>query len=296
MVFDEIARLGPATAPHGSWPIAARPSSTARPPRTGTASTGWRASRQYDRIPPTTCRFPPLPNPPPQGGGAGFLPPLVGEGRGEGRAMPREPSRGDWSRSQPADERDPRPMKLPLRVALTTTLVALIVLTVAAIGYVGHRNARFTAEDLCSQILDKNSEIVESQVNSLLDVASRQGNLNLDLLRERQMDTRTFNQLGRFWISVLKTHPRLSRQSIALEATGEWSFVRRVPGGKLAIGELRLDPPDRPEGASRLLAGGLSRTSPSAPGRTRRSGTPGRCPGTSRRPGPAGRSGRGSIS
>ena len=134
-------------------------------------------------------------------------------------------------------------MKLTLRVALTTTLVTLIVLTVAALGYSGHRIARFTAEDLRSQILDKNSEIVEAQVNSLLDVASRQGDLNLDLIRNRVIDTTTFHRLARLWISVLKTHPRLSRQSIAMEATGEWSFIRRVPeGGKLAVGELRPDP------------------------------------------------------
>jgi adenylate cyclase len=132
-------------------------------------------------------------------------------------------------------------MKFTLRLTLTTTLVTLIVLTVAALGYNSHRNARFTAEDLSSQILDETSMLVESHIDSLLTQASREGDLNRELLQDGQFDTKNFERLARFWIKVLETHPHISRQSLGLEATGDWSLIRRLPGGKLAIGELRLN-------------------------------------------------------
>src|SRR4051794_9372556 len=122
-------------------------------------------------------------------------------------------------------------MKLTLRVTLTTTLVTLIFLTVLALGYNSDRNAQFTANDLSDQILDQTSKLVEAQVTSLVSVASRQGDLNLELLRDRQFDTDTFQKLARYWVSVLKTHSRVSRESLALETSGDWSFVRRLPDG-----------------------------------------------------------------
>src|SRR6266481_947003 len=122
-----------------------------------------------------------------------------------------EPATGP-DRAARRPPRDFRTMKLTLRFTLTTTLVTLIGLTVAALGYNSHRNARFTAEDLSSQILDETSKQIESQLDTILKVASMHGHLNDDLLRDRQFDTETFARLARFWISVLKTNPRISRE------------------------------------------------------------------------------------
>ncbi len=142
----------------------------------------------------------------------------------------------DASRIAPGD----RPsMKLTLRVTLTTTLVTLIVVTVVALGYNAHRNAQFTARDLSSQILDQDAKLVEAQIDTLLSIANREGTLNAELLQQKQFDTETFHRLALYWASVLRTHPRISRQSLALSNSGEWSFVRRLPDGKIAIGELR---------------------------------------------------------
>ena len=132
-------------------------------------------------------------------------------------------------------------MKLSLRATLTTTLVTLILLTVVALGLNARRNARFTAEDLSSQILDQTAKLVETKVDTLLEIAARQGLFNEELIRDRQFDALAFHQIARFWIATLKSHPRISRESLAIEKTGEWSFVRRLPDGKLAIGELRRD-------------------------------------------------------
>ena len=133
-------------------------------------------------------------------------------------------------------------MKLSLRVILTTTLLTMSVLTVAALGYNAYRNARFTAEDLSSQILDQNTRRIDSRIDLLLDLASRQGRLDSGLIRDREFNDDAFAWLSRYWMEVLKVHPRMSRESLGLEATGEWAFVRRLPDGKMAIGELRRDP------------------------------------------------------
>jgi adenylate cyclase len=131
-------------------------------------------------------------------------------------------------------------MKLTLRVTLTTTLVTLIVLTFATLGFISYRSAQFTARDLSSQILDETSRQVESELVTLLDIAKRNGHLDQDLLRTGQFDSENFDKLAQFWISVMKTHPRLTRKSIGL-ANGEWSLIRRSPSGRLVIGELRLN-------------------------------------------------------
>ena len=120
-------------------------------------------------------------------------------------------------------------MKFTLRFTLTSTLVSLILFTVACLCYTSRRNILFVTDDLSSQILDETSKHVETEIDLLLTTASRQGYLNEDLLRERQFDTDTFDRLSRFWISVLKTHPRISRESLGLEATGDWSLIRRIP-------------------------------------------------------------------
>ena len=52
----------------------------------------------------------------------------------------------------------------------------------------------------------------------------------------------------------MDVHPRLTRLSFALEATGEWFSVHRIDG-KLVVGELRRDAADRQDGTLRVLRG-----------------------------------------
>jgi hypothetical protein len=130
-------------------------------------------------------------------------------------------------------------MKLSLRVTLTTILLSVNVLTVVALGYNSYRNARFTADDLTRQILEQTSVRVDQQINDLLLSANEQSALNRALLQTRQFDAHAFPGLAAYWLEVMKVHPRLTRLSLGLEATGEWFYVRRRPDGKLAVGELR---------------------------------------------------------
>jgi adenylate cyclase len=129
-------------------------------------------------------------------------------------------------------------LKLTLRATLTTILVSLLLLTMGSFGISFYRNARFTAENLSTQILDQNSRMVDFQINELLHVANEQGRTNLRLLQAGTFRTDRFADLGRYWANVMEVHPRLARLSIAFEETGEWFVVDRR-GGKIAFNELK---------------------------------------------------------
>jgi len=135
-----------------------------------------------------------------------------------------------------------RPGKPTLRVTLTTLFLTLILLTVASLGFSSYRNARFTAADLSAQIIDQNSRLIDDQINDLLHTADEQCRLNLRLLQSGQFDPADFAGLARYWREVMAVHPRLTRMSIALEATGEWSYVHRRADASPVVGELRRDP------------------------------------------------------
>jgi adenylate cyclase len=130
-------------------------------------------------------------------------------------------------------------MKLTLRVTLTAILLALTVVTVAALGYSSYRNARFTADDLTAQVLEQTTQRLDAQINDLLRTANVQGQLNERLLRSGQFNPRDFRSLAKYWVQVMSAHPRLTRISLGLEDTGEWVYVRRQLDGRLAVGELR---------------------------------------------------------
>ncbi len=131
-------------------------------------------------------------------------------------------------------------MKPTLRVTLTTIQTSLLLLTMGAVGYSFYRNARFGAGELSAQVLDKTAELIDVQINDLLHTANEQARTNLQLLQSGRFRADDFPDLARYWVDVMKVHPRLTRLSLSLEATGERFYVQRTEG-KLAIFELRRD-------------------------------------------------------
>ncbi len=129
-------------------------------------------------------------------------------------------------------------IKPSLRLTLTTILLSLLLFTMGLFGYSFYLNARYSAGELSSQILEQNSALIDFQINEMLHVAVEQGRTNLRLLRSGTFRTDRFPDLARYWLDVMEVHPRLTRLSLALEATGEWYHVDR-PKGTLAISELR---------------------------------------------------------
>lgn len=129
-------------------------------------------------------------------------------------------------------------MKFSLRITLTTSLVSLILLTVVALGYCSYRNARFTANDLATQIRNQTSQQIDGQINAFLMAANRQVRLNLHLIESGEFGEHDFPRLARYWVEVMEVR-RFTHISLALESTGEWFYVHREPDGRLTIGELR---------------------------------------------------------
>src|SRR4051794_19044429 len=150
-------------------------------------------------------------------------------------------------------------LKPTLRVTLTTILLSLLLFTMGAFGVCFYRNARFTATDLSTQILNQTSRLIDVQINELLHTANEQGQTNRELLRSGRHRPGDFSDLARYWLDVMKVHPRLPRLSIALKASGEWFYVHR-PGGRLAVGELRADPKTGKLGLTEYWADDYPRT------------------------------------
>src|SRR5262245_15248606 len=132
-------------------------------------------------------------------------------------------------------------MKFRLRVTLMTILLSLIGATTASLGIASFIGMRSSAADLSGQILDQTSLRVGQEVDHLLEVAASQGRLDLRLLRSGRYSARDFPHLAAFWVEVMQARPELTRLSVGLEADGAWSYVRRLPDGRLAVGELRRD-------------------------------------------------------
>ena len=66
-------------------------------------------------------------------------------------------------------------MRLTLRATVLSILLTLLLGSMAALGYSSYRNARFTADDLTSQVLEQTALRVDQQINHLLLAATTQG-------------------------------------------------------------------------------------------------------------------------
>src|SRR5947209_6721263 len=133
----------------------------------------------------------------------------------------------------------PAMKKLTFRVTLLGVLLGLVFVTVVGLGVTSRNNAAFIAQDLSAQVLEQTSLRVDHQINDLLLTANEQSDLNRGLLDSGLYRTDDFPGLAPYWLQVMKAQPKLTRISLGLEASGEWSYVRRLPNGKLAVGELR---------------------------------------------------------
>jgi adenylate cyclase len=133
-------------------------------------------------------------------------------------------------------------MRFTLRATLLSILLTLLLGSMAALGYSSYRNARFTADDLTTQILEQTALRVDQQINHLLLAAATQGDWNRRLLESGLYPADDFARLAAYWLEVMHEQNNLTRLSFGVEETGEWYFVRRLAQGRLVLGELRREP------------------------------------------------------
>ena len=125
-------------------------------------------------------------------------------------------------------------MKLTFRSTFLGILLTLIGVTVSLVGATSYYSARFTADDLSSQLLDQTSARVDEQIQKLITKAVDQSALNRRLLDAGRLRARDFPDLIGFWLEAMAVHRELSSIFIGVEATGESTGVSRLQG-KLSI-------------------------------------------------------------
>ena len=144
----------------------------------------------------------------------------------------------------PGTSHDTAQVKVPdtfmirFRLALVTLMGVLIVFTVTTIGVCSYLNSRSAARELSGQVLDQTSERIELQVGKLINQATVQCALTVELLKSGQLTSDDFPNLVAYWRGVMRVQPELTALYIGLEATGESVGVSRL-GGKLTIWETR---------------------------------------------------------
>jgi adenylate cyclase len=133
-------------------------------------------------------------------------------------------------------------MKVRMRVALLTVMLILVTGTAAVLGVNFYIDARFTVEDLSNQILSQLSKRIEEEIDDLLTMSGRQGQLHRNLMKGKLAIHDARIKLVHLWIETMKVNPELTRVSLGVDATGEWYYVRRITEAKedrLVVGELR---------------------------------------------------------
>lgn len=141
-----------------------------------------------------------------------------------------------------------RPVKLRFRAILLLTLLGLVLVAAAAVGLSSYFNTRFTAEDLSNQVLLQTSARIEENVLALLQHASLQSRLTVQLLlrdeipRGQPIDAKLFPRITAYFYEVMRTHPQYTFLSLGLEATGEYCHVERKLDGGLIIQECLRTP------------------------------------------------------
>ena len=126
------------------------------------------------------------------------------------------------------------PVRFTFRSTFLGILLTLVSVTVSLVAVGSYTNARFTADDLSTQLLEQTSARVDEQVQKLITEAVDQSALNRGLLDAGRLQARDFPGLVAYWLEVMAVHRDLSSVFMGVEATGESTGVSRLQG-KLSI-------------------------------------------------------------
>ena len=111
-------------------------------------------------------------------------------------------------------------MRLSFRITLIAIIMALLFSTMAVLGFLSYFNSKANAKDLSSQVLEQTSQRIDLWIGNLLSIATRQSDINLDLIESGQVGTEDFTPLARYWLSVMQVHTELTYLSIGIEGSG----------------------------------------------------------------------------
>ncbi len=111
--------------------------------------------------------------------------------------------------------------RVAFQVALTTTMLVLVLGAVSVITIAAYLNGRFTADDLSTQILKQSIQRVDQRVDSLFHTAITQSNVHKNLIESQSLDASNQQDLTTYFHEALLAHPELSYLSFTSQTTGE---------------------------------------------------------------------------
>ena len=126
-------------------------------------------------------------------------------------------------------------MKFRFRDALLTTVIGLILLTVAAVGVASFVNSRSATEEMAGQILEQTSLRVDQQVDKILGGAIGQTTLTRRMLETEQLPSRDFPKIVAYWNEALAVSPDVASLYLGLADTGEQVGVSRLNRGRVTV-------------------------------------------------------------
>jgi len=126
-----------------------------------------------------------------------------------------------------------------LRVRLLTILLYLTFLTVFGMGLSGFIHVRNTADDLTGKLLDQTSQRIDHRIDDLVHTATSQGDINLHLLKAKQLSPDDFDHMAGYWNEVLQVRRTMSNIYLTREADGTSLVVANLPSRGLTIQEQR---------------------------------------------------------
>jgi adenylate cyclase len=119
-------------------------------------------------------------------------------------------------------------VKFTFRATFLGILLMFIAVTVALVGISSYYNARFTADDLSTQLMQQTSARVEEQVQKLLTAAVDESATSRRLLDAGRLHTDDVTDLVRYWLEAVAVHRELSAMFVGMESAGQSSGVSRL--------------------------------------------------------------------
>jgi adenylate cyclase len=121
-------------------------------------------------------------------------------------------------------------MKLPFRLTVLSVVLLLLGTTVLGVGAISYRNARVTAEDLASQMLEQTEARISLEIDKLLQQATRLSAATQQRVQSGRLRLDDFAALIDYLDGALEITDGVTGYFVGLETTGEAAGITRISG------------------------------------------------------------------
>ena len=119
-----------------------------------------------------------------------------------------------------------------LRLTISTLLAFVILLTTASLTFLNYYSSAKTLHQFSTDVIEKNSNVVQEQVNSFFRQARTTNKLILKLNNSNLINTRNLLELERYFFNFLSTHKNVNMLNFG-NLNGDYVMVKRTDEGAL---------------------------------------------------------------